>query len=96
MARIHQTFDTGKSVIEMRTFIDGRVLSRSEIALLLDTHTWKGNVLHANGKLGSGTITLEHGRVVIDIELSFFGAAAQGAIEQQLRDQFKRLQENNL
>lgn len=93
MARIYQTFETGKSVVEMRTFIDARVLARPEISLLLATHTWKANTLHASGKLGHGTITLEHGRVIIDIELSFFGAAAQGAIEQQLREQFRRLQE---
>ncbi len=73
--------------------IDSRILSRSDISLLLESHTWKGNVLHASGKLGSGTITLEHGRIVVDIELSFFGAAAQGAIEQKLREQFKQLQQ---
>jgi hypothetical protein len=42
-----------------------------------------------NGTIG--TLTLEEGRVIIDIELSIFGAAAKGAIEQQLRDQFKKL-----
>lgn len=93
MARINQTFETGKSVVEMRTYIDTKVLQRPEISLLLESHHWSGNVLYASGKLGQGTITLEHAKVVIDIELSFFGAAAQGAIEQQLREQFKRLAE---
>jgi hypothetical protein len=48
-------------------------------------------VLHASGKLGHGTITLRDNFVDIDIELSFFGSAAKGAIEQTLSEQIKRL-----
>lgn len=91
MARIQQTIDTTKSVAEMRTLIDTKVLGRPEVSLLIERHHWDGNVLHAAGKLGQGTITLEHGKVLIDIELSMFGAVAKGAIEQQLQDQIKRL-----
>jgi Putative polyhydroxyalkanoic acid system protein (PHA_gran_rgn) len=91
MARIKQTFDTGKSVAEMRLFIDTRVLTRPELSLLLDSHRWEGATLYASGKLGSGTMTLEHGKVHVDIELTLFGAAAQGTIEAQLAKQFKRL-----
>ncbi|MCU0329946.1 MAG: polyhydroxyalkanoic acid system family protein [Candidatus Kapabacteria bacterium] len=91
MARIKQTFETGKSVVEMRTFIDSRVLTRPELSLLLDAHRWEGATLHASGKLGSGTIVLEHGKVHVDIELTLFGAAAQGTIEAKLAEQFKRL-----
>ncbi|MBU3741673.1 MAG: hypothetical protein FGM24_05245 [Candidatus Kapabacteria bacterium] len=91
MARIQQTIDTSKSIVEMRTLIDTKVLGRPEISLLIEQHHWDGNVLHASGKLGKGTITLEHQRVVIDIELSMFGSVAKGAIEQQLNDQIKRI-----
>lgn len=75
----------------MRTFIDTKVLVRPEIRLLLERHHWDGNVLHAAGKMGSGTLTLEQGQVLVDIELTLFGAAAKGAIEQQLTEQLKKL-----
>lgn len=91
MARIQQTVDTSKSIVEMRTLIDTKVLGRPEVSLLIEQHRWDGNVLHASGKLGKGTITLEHGKVIIDIELTMFGAAAKGVLEQQLSDQIKRL-----
>ena len=91
MATIKQTIETTKTAMEMRLLIDGKVLSRPELALLLDTHHWDGNVLHASGKMGRGTITLRDNAVDIDIELSFFGSAAKGAIEQTLSEQIKKI-----
>ncbi len=91
MARIQQTFETNKSVAEMRSLLDTKVLTRPEISLLLNDHRWDGNVLHASGSLGQGTVTLEHGRATIDIELSMFGSAAKGKIEQTLNSTFKQL-----
>lgn len=85
MARITQTIETGKSIVEMRSFIDTKALGRPELALLLDTHRWEGNVLHASGKLGHGTLTLEDNRVIVDIELTLFGSAAKGRIEKELQ-----------
>ena len=93
MATIHQTIETKKTVVEMRHSIDSKLLTRPELALLLDEHRWEGNVLHARGKLGHGTITLEHGRVIVHIELSLFGSAAKGQIEEALGKQLKRLGE---
>jgi hypothetical protein len=91
MANIKQTIETSKTAMEMRLLIDSKVLTRPELSMLVSTHEWKGNVLHASGKLGRGTITLRDNFVDIDIELSFFGSAAKGAIEQTLSDQIKRL-----
>lgn len=91
MARIQQTVDTKKSVVEMRTYIDAKVLSRADVGLVLDEHRWEGNVLHARGRLGHGTITLEHGKVIVDIELTLLGSAAKGTIESTLRKQFEQL-----
>ncbi|MCX6139859.1 MAG: polyhydroxyalkanoic acid system family protein [Candidatus Kapabacteria bacterium] len=93
MATIHQTIDTNKSIVEMRTALDTKVLSRPELRILLDDHHWEGNVLHAKGKMGHGTITLEDKKVIVHIELSIFGSAAKGAIESALADQIKRLSE---
>lgn len=93
MASIQQTFETNKSVAEMRSMIDTKVLDRPEISLLLNEHHWDGNVLHASGSLGKGTVTLDHGRVTIDIELSMFGAAAKGKIEQTLTSTFTQLKD---
>ena len=91
MANIKQTIETSKTAMEMRLLIDSKVLTRPELSMLVSTHEWKGNVLHASGKLGHGTITLRDNFVDIDIELSFFGSAAKGAIEQTLSEQIKRL-----
>lgn len=91
MATIHQTIDTNKTAAEMRHLIDSKVITRPEIRLLLDETRWEGNVLHARGKLGHGTLTVEDRRVVIHIELSIFGSAARGQIEQVLNDQVMRL-----
>ena len=91
MARLTHTIETGKSVAEMRTFIDTKMLSRPEAKMLLAEHRWEGNVLHASGGLGTGTMTLEHGKVVIDIDLSAFGAIAQSQIERTLENEFKRI-----
>jgi hypothetical protein len=91
MARIQQTIQTSKSALEMRLLIDSKVLNRPEVALLLSEHRWEGNVLHARGRMGHGTITLADNLVTIDIELSMFGAAAKGAIEQTLTEKIKML-----
>jgi len=41
--------------------------------------------------MGTGTITLEDKKVILDIHLTLFGSAAKGAIEQTLTDQIKKL-----
>ncbi len=91
VAAIDQTIETSKSVVEMRGLIDSKILSRPEVRLMLDETRWEGNVLHARGKLGHGTVTVEHHRVHIHIELSLFGAAARGQLESMLTEQVKRL-----
>ncbi len=93
MARIQQTFETNKSIAEMRMLIETRALNRPEIGVLLKDHHWVGNVLHASGCLGHGTVTLTEGRVTIDIELSLFGSAAKSRIEDALSRTFKQLSE---
>lgn len=91
MAQLSLTIETGKSVPEMKTFIDSRLLSRPESKMLLTYHHWHGNVLHAKGSLGEGTITLEHRRVVIDIELTTFGEIAKGQIQRTLEKEFTQI-----
>lgn len=91
MARIQQTIQTSKSALEMRLLIDNKVLTRSEITMLINDHHWEENVLHASGKMGHGTITLADQLVTIDIELSIFGTVAKGAIEQTLKEKIKML-----
>lgn len=91
MAHIHQTINTSKTALEMRLLIDSKVLPRPEFAMLVSEHRWDGNVLHASGKMGRGTITLADNLVTVDIELSMFGSAAKGVIEQTLTEKLKQL-----
>lgn len=91
MARIQQTIQTSKSALEMRLLIDSKILTRPEVAMLITEHRWEGNVLHASGKMGRGTITIADQLVTVDIELSMFGSAAKGVIEQTLKEKFKML-----
>ena len=91
MARIHQTIQTSKTALEMRLLLDTKVLTRTEFALLVTDHRWDGNVLHASGKMGRGTITIADNLVTVDIELSMFGSAAKGVIEQTLNEKIKAL-----
>jgi len=91
MPTIDQVIETTKSAAEMRHILDSKVLSRPEIRLLLNETRWDGNVLHAKGKMGHGTVSVEERKVVIHIELSLFGAAAKGAIESTLSEQIKKL-----
>jgi hypothetical protein len=91
MARLSFTIETGKSVPEMRSYIDTRLLSRPESKMLLKDHHWSGNVLHASGTLGEGTITLEHQRIVIDIELTAFGEIARNQIQRTLEREFTQI-----
>ncbi len=91
MARIQQTIETGKTVVEMRTYIDSTILARSDVSLVMKEHHWDGNVLHAKGGLGHGTITLEHQKLIIDIELNLLGSAAKGTIEATLKKQLEQM-----
>ena len=91
MARIQQTIQTSKTALEMRLLIDTKILPRPEFAMLVSEHRWDGNVLHASGKMGRGTITLADQLVTVDIELSLFGSAAKGVIEQTLTEKIKML-----
>jgi len=91
MARIQERFTTNKTVAETRNFIDEKILSRPEIELMLQDHHWAGNVLHASGAMGQGTLTVEDGAVIVDIDLSLFGAAAQSKIQEALSKQLMKL-----
>ena len=91
MARIQQTIQTSKSAFEMRDYVETKILTRSELKLLITDYHWKGNTLYASGKLGNGTIELYDNSVVIDIELSIFGSAAKVQIEKTISEQFKKL-----
>jgi len=89
--KLEFVIETGKSVAETRVFIDQKILARPEATMLLAEHRWEGNVLHASGSLGTGTMTVEHGKVLVDLELSAFGQVARNQIERTLNEQFKRL-----
>ena len=91
MSRIQMDIVTEKSIDECRAFIDNSIVTRPEAQMLLSECSWTDNVLHAGGSLGQGTISLLPGIIRIDIELSMFGAAAKGRIEEVLSEQFKRL-----
>lgn len=75
----------------MRLLIDTKVLTRPEVAVILSEHRWEEDTLYASGKMGSGTITLADNLVTVDIELSLFGSAAKGVIEQTLKQKLKML-----
>ncbi len=75
----------------MRLLIDSKILTRPEVAMLITEHRWEGNVLHASGKMGRGTISVADQLVTVDIELSMFGSAAKGVIEETLTEKLKQL-----
>ncbi len=91
MATITKVIETSKTALEMQILITTKVLPRPEVSVLLDKTHWEANVLHASGKLGKGTLTVEDYRVIIHIELSLFGSAARGTVEQILTEQVTRL-----
>lgn len=91
MSRIQLAFTTSKSVPEVRSVVETQMLTRPELRALLDTHVWEGNVLHAQGTMGAGTVTLEEGKILVDITLSAFGRVAQGAITAKLQSHFSKI-----
>lgn len=91
MSQISMTIESKKSIVEMRSFIEEEILTRPEAEMLLNERRWEGNTLHASGSLGSGTIEVSEGAVVVTIELSIFGIAAKGRVEEVIRSQFGRL-----
>lgn len=91
MSRIEQTVQTTKTAFEMKKLINQDMLSRPDVLVMLEQHHWDGNVLHASGKLGRGTIDLLDNLATISIELSALGSAAKGTIQDRLLKQINKL-----
>ena len=91
MSSINKKFQTKANVVEMRHFIDTKVLTNPALKPMLDTANWQGNTLYLTSKLGKGTITLYDNLVEVNIELSFLGSMAKSTLEATLDKEFKQL-----
>jgi hypothetical protein len=88
---LRETIMVNATADVIRTFITETIDGRPDVALLLQEHRWVGNVLHAHGVMGGGTITVADGKVDIDIELSMFGSAVRTKIHEAFHELFKPL-----
>lgn len=91
MSRLQKTIKTKATAIEMKSFVNTKVLTNSTILSLLESHTWNGDSLFLTSKFGKGTIDLVDYQITIDIELNMFGSMAKNTLESALDDQFKQL-----
>lgn len=95
MAKINKTFKTKKSAQEMKEYISEKILTRPELAPLLEKAFWDGFILRVESKIGDGVIIAADNQLDVMIELSFFGSIAQKTIEDQLDKNFKYLESEN-
>lgn len=91
MATIRKTVETEATAEEMKTYINLKILSRTELQALFDSAFWHGDTLHISSKLGNGTIALFDNRADITIELSLFGGVAKKTLETVLETELKKL-----
>jgi hypothetical protein len=91
MSTISQRIATKHTAIEMKAYVQEKILQRSELMMILQHHEWNGNTLIARSALGSGTVEFVDYEIRVEIELTVFGSAAKGRIEKTLNDQFKLL-----
>jgi hypothetical protein len=91
MATIRKSIETDASATEMKSYINLKVLSRSELQALFDNAVWHGDTLHISSKLGNGTIALFDKRADITIELSLFGSVAKKTLENVLDKELQQL-----
>lgn len=91
MSTINKKFQTKASAMEMRHFIDTKVLVNPALKPMVDSANWNGNTLYLSSKLGKGTIFLQDNLVEVNIELNFFGSMAKNTIEATLDKEFKQL-----
>lgn len=75
---------THHSEEEIRSFIDNHLLPLPEVRLMMSSATWDGSVLHVGSAFGSGTLTIAPGALDIEMELTPFGMAVRGRIEEGL------------
>jgi len=91
MATIRKSVETDATAAEMKSYINLKVLSRSELQALFDSAVWHGDTLHISSKLGNGTIELFDQKADITIELSLFGSVAKKTLEQTLEKELRQL-----
>jgi len=91
MSTISKKFETKASKEELKTYINTKVLSRQELAPLINSAVWNGDVLTIDSKFGDGTVTLLEQEIEVTIHLSMFGSMAKSAIESSLDKGFKEL-----
>lgn len=91
MATIRKTIETEATAEEMKSYINLKLLSRSELQALFDSAFWHGDILHISSKLGNGTITLSDNKAEIVIELSLFGNVAKKTLENVFENELKKL-----
>jgi hypothetical protein len=91
MSQLKKRFETKASAMEMKHYIDTKLLPNPVLKPLLDKVEWRGYVLYISSKLGKGTLTLQDNIVDVDIELTFFGSMAKNTLESTLDSEFKKL-----
>lgn len=91
MATINKTFQTNASAMEMKHYIDTKILPQPALKPLLEKVNWSGNTLYINSKLGDGHIILKDNEVEIFINLTLFGSMAKKTLESAIDNEFKQL-----
>lgn len=91
MATIQKTFQTNATAIEMKHYIDTKVLPQPALKALLEEVCWQGYTLNISSKLGNGQIILKDNEVEILIHLTLFGSMAKKTLEATLDKEFKQL-----
>ena len=91
MSQLKKRFETKASAMEMKHYIDTKLLPNPVFKPFVEKVEWHGYVLYVSSKLGKGTFTLQDNIVDVDIELTFFGSMAKNTLESTLDSEFKKL-----
>ncbi|MDX9790214.1 MAG: polyhydroxyalkanoic acid system family protein [Candidatus Kapaibacterium sp.] len=91
MSTINKKFQTKASTVEMKHFIDTKLLTNSAIKPMVDTASWQGDTLNLTSKLGKGYIKLQDNLIEVNIDLNLFGSMAKNTLEATLDKEFKQL-----
>jgi hypothetical protein len=91
MSQLKKRFETKASAMEMKHYINTKLLPNPVLKPFLDTAKWNENILYITSKLGTGTITLLDNIIEVNIELTFFGSMAKNTLESTLDSEFKKL-----
>lgn len=79
---------------EIRSFIDNHLLPLPEVRMMMTSAVWDGSVLHVGSPFGTGTLAIAPGVLDIDMELTPFGMAVRGRIEEGLAKAARKLSDH--